>query len=667
MESISQETYGQAALAPGPAQARQPQASGTGQSALPESTGDEEMSHAEKLSHAHKVRKRTKTGCLTCRRRRIKCGEERPTCKNCTKSKRDCEGYVPRVVFKDPVSAFRQNLDVLQEHHLYGQLDPNAPGFGNLTSITADGVPLAPLAPRPTYDEFGLAHPPRIGDLYNTGAVGYVDPSMQKQLNVSMFGLPTSNFSNLNAKNEQSLALNTTDRRASIAVTPSSAISPGQAWSTQFGDTPVSSTTWPRDTGSTTTPTTPFPPPLTAKTVNGSFPTPSWPISDPSNHGREVRAHSFSGPYGQKRPSIVGDSSQEYFSHQVQFQNQLYGLPPTTPLQPSFQENEEDGFEVDSEEENVEMDRLGDIQSSDLGLMLQMSACQSDANVRTIANTPTTPNILATYRPAYTATPLMDADTARVFCHFITATGPTLNVCERHPANPAIIFSGRAVPEGQRALWSYTLPMLALRHQGLLHSMLALSSLHIAKLQHTSPTPSLKHYHYALRRVAKALGSPAKRSDAATLAATLLLGFYEVTTAEHNKWNSHLSGARELIAEIDFSGTTRRLEDERCRREEEDAAGSSYSFNGHTNFFSKPVYYETPSRAARKLDENLLDKLTGHCSGRLGYGQDSKGMPSPGEPMTPKEIETFQVQCDLFWWYAKQDVYQSILSNNRLL
>jgi len=51
----------------------------------------------------NKMRKRTKTGCLTCRKRRIKCGEERPTCGNCIKSKRQCEGYNQRVVFKTPI------------------------------------------------------------------------------------------------------------------------------------------------------------------------------------------------------------------------------------------------------------------------------------------------------------------------------------------------------------------------------------------------------------------------------------------------------------------------------------------------------------------------------------------------------------------------------------
>ena len=41
---------------------------------------------------------------LACRRRRIKCGEEKPVCKNCKKSNRVCEGYAPRVAFKPHLS-----------------------------------------------------------------------------------------------------------------------------------------------------------------------------------------------------------------------------------------------------------------------------------------------------------------------------------------------------------------------------------------------------------------------------------------------------------------------------------------------------------------------------------------------------------------------------------
>ncbi|KAF2106959.1 hypothetical protein BDV96DRAFT_311431 [Lophiotrema nucula] len=67
-----------------------------------------------------RMRKRTKTGCLTCRKRRIKCGEERPTCANCIKSKRQCEGYNQRVTFKPPKGDWPNHpgvISTLQYHN----------------------------------------------------------------------------------------------------------------------------------------------------------------------------------------------------------------------------------------------------------------------------------------------------------------------------------------------------------------------------------------------------------------------------------------------------------------------------------------------------------------------------------------------------------------------
>lgn len=40
---------------------------------------------------------------VACRQRRIKCGEEKPVCNNCIKSKRECKGYAQRLVFKNPL------------------------------------------------------------------------------------------------------------------------------------------------------------------------------------------------------------------------------------------------------------------------------------------------------------------------------------------------------------------------------------------------------------------------------------------------------------------------------------------------------------------------------------------------------------------------------------
>ncbi|KAF3762036.1 hypothetical protein M406DRAFT_74953, partial [Cryphonectria parasitica EP155] len=39
--------------------------------------------------------KRVKTGCITCRIRRVKCGEEKPHCRRCVSTGRKCDGYTP--------------------------------------------------------------------------------------------------------------------------------------------------------------------------------------------------------------------------------------------------------------------------------------------------------------------------------------------------------------------------------------------------------------------------------------------------------------------------------------------------------------------------------------------------------------------------------------------
>lgn len=309
---------------------------------------------------------------------------------------------------------------------------------------------------------------------------------------------------------------------------------------------------------------------------------------------------------------------------------------------------------------------------SDLGLMLALSANQNDRGIRSLHNFLNEPNVLSTYYPAYVASPLMDPQTARVFCHFVTATAPTLSLCERHPANPSIIFSGKPVPISQRSLWTYTLPMMALSHQGLLHAMLALASLHIAKLQQSSPTPSLKHYHYALRRVAKALGRPAHRQEVTTLAATLLLGFYEVTTAEHNKWNSHLAGAKQLVSDIDFVGMGKRIAAHKLHSE---INHQNRLYNEFNDGYEHPYKGREFSREFleskdNEIDENLVSAIMGWKVKYDQYGHVLDGnepLASHYKPLTQKEMEKYDTQCDLFWWYCKQDMYQCMVSRNRLL
>lgn len=63
------------------------------------------------------------TGCLTCRKRRIRCGEERPTCANCIMAKRQCEGYNQRVIFKPPIGDWPTHTGIEVHSHTQEEKD----------------------------------------------------------------------------------------------------------------------------------------------------------------------------------------------------------------------------------------------------------------------------------------------------------------------------------------------------------------------------------------------------------------------------------------------------------------------------------------------------------------------------------------------------------------
>ncbi|KAL1901685.1 hypothetical protein Cpir12675_000376 [Ceratocystis pirilliformis] len=77
------------------------------------------------------IKRRTKTGCMTCRKRRIKCDETHPTCNNCKKSKRECLGY-------DPI--FKQQAQGQPAPHLHnGQSQPQQPSsIKNMSSPSSE-------------------------------------------------------------------------------------------------------------------------------------------------------------------------------------------------------------------------------------------------------------------------------------------------------------------------------------------------------------------------------------------------------------------------------------------------------------------------------------------------------------------------------------------------
>lgn len=322
----------------------------------------------------------------------------------------------------------------------------------------------------------------------------------------------------------------------------------------------------------------------------------------------------------------------------------------------------EDYYDVDSDDDMVDQSRAEGFNQLSL---IMASANSDERQLRSFTTYLNEPNVLASYRPTLGSSPLNNPKTARIFAHFIHSTGPSLSIFERHPTDSSIIL-GAPVPSAQQGLWVYTLALKALEHPALLQAILAISSLHIAYLQQVPTTVSLKHYHYALKRVGTAVGLPLRRKQAGTLAATLLLGYYEVISADHSKWNNHLSGSTHLIREIDFAKTTRDLRAHRRRiHEQRRQSGWSGSWWGMPDDVSEDDPF---SEKEDSVDENLIGAIMGQAVSYDDFGSINEESTIPSKKhFTRKDIEVFRIQCDLYWWYVKQDALQSFIGGNKLL
>lgn len=326
------------------------------------------------------------------------------------------------------------------------------------------------------------------------------------------------------------------------------------------------------------------------------------------------------------------------------------------------QAHEDDSFDAESDVDLEE--QTSNTDSNQLPLIMA-SASQDGGLVRSYTAFLNKPNILASYRPSLGSSPLNNPVTARIWVHFIHATGPSLSIWERHHINSSIFFTGH-VPTSQQGLWNYTMPLRSLEHPALLQAILAVSSLHVSKLQEAPLTVPLRHYHYSLRRLWKALSLPLRRNDVSTLATTLVLAFFEVMAAEHVKWNSHVAGAVQLIREIDFTRLTRDL-----RAHRRDAKARKQGWWGMDDSLTPHAYNEDDpfSEKEAEVSDAVLSVLAGNA---VNYDQaghvESDDYQSARKPhFTAKDIEEFRIQCDLYWWYCKQDLFQSLISGNELL
>lgn len=206
---------------------------------------------------------------------------------------------------------------------------------------------------------------------------------------------------------------------------------------------------------------------------------------------------------------------------------------------------------------------------------------------------------------------------------------------------------------------------MSFNHPALLQAILALGSLQMAKLQGVPATASMKHYHLSLRRVAKNYSSLTRRTQPATLAATLLLGFYEVWNSDHDKWCKHMWGARAIFREIPMKEMNSAIVTlKRKRRERTKELRSQQTYDAFFSPFEHPVDTDGDD-----IDTAVLSQITGTNVNYEEEYADISNDPSQSSAAryTERDIESYEHLSDLFWWYCKNDTYQSILGGTRLL
>jgi hypothetical protein len=198
--------------------------------------------------------------------------------------------------------------------------------------------------------------------------------------------------------------------------------------------------------------------------------------------------------------------------------------------------------------------------------------------------------------------------------------------------------------------------------------MLALSSLHIARLQGASITPSYKHYAYSLKRLGRSLGHGKTRLSIPTLATSLLLAFYEVWTAEHTKWSTHLVGAAQLMTELDFRSLTREA---RRLKAAQNAEERQYPHQNPEMLIDQKQFNQRIRENALMPDENLVSTIVGKQVSYDDFGMilEDNGARQDTKTKLPGnfDLRRFETLQDLYWWYCRHDMYQSIVSGNPLM
>lgn len=333
-----------------------------------------------------------------CRKRRIKCDEGKPTCGNCIKSKRQCDGYNQRLTFKEPLGSFAPGNSTY-----YHQQSQDALIAAQLTSSqarasTSQGQ-LPIIAPRPPLVDF-------------TGNVPI-------PFNTDYQEAPRSSIS-------------TTHSLSPTLYSP-----PG-VHPTVFS--PDSAVPHPISHG------------LQLPLIHGvhdELP----PASSAHANQVPVVLDRAAALHGTHRPSVPPRPGQKLISPAGNTSRVESLASPGE----GYWQSDDDASMADSEDEVDQERNLLHLEQNDLGIQVAQHLVAPPRNdgvsMRTFAGN-VDHNILQTYTPSSSSSPLNDPQTAAVFWHFVNVTGRMMSLYERNPVDPGPMFQGRPIPRARQSIWT---------------------------------------------------------------------------------------------------------------------------------------------------------------------------------------------------------------------
>lgn len=351
------------------------------------------------------------TLCSACRKRRIKCDEGKPICNNCIKSKRQCEGYNTRVIFKNPMGALPGGpFGPLPYHHP----DPNEALVNAQLSSTHNKAssqgPLPIIAPKPPSIDFGNAN-------QFSCMAGY--PGVYRANSTTGLG-----FEGLGVHSSQYVL---------------SAMSPESIYSQQL---PAPQ---PLHFGLNTSPTQMDYPEFIDFAIFDQHPLPR------SNTGLFLPERRHTTYARMEKPSTSPALSfTPTLSHTRSEDADTLDTADLWDFEPEPGSLLFEGEEnlhcalLDPNTNNINLTAIGQLHGS-----LDMYGT-SVRSFQALAGN----NVLVNYSPSPTDNPLNNPKVAAIFWYFLHVTGPALNMYERNRPDPPRLLSGQSVPRSEQHIWT---------------------------------------------------------------------------------------------------------------------------------------------------------------------------------------------------------------------